>query len=162
MKAIHTKANVSGMVTLALDPGTDQTAWVLYDGTILSHGIGDNDSVLQWLREGLCTPRPDIIACEMIASYGMPVGREVFETCRWIGRFEEATKIPFRTIYRKDVKMSLCGTPRAKDGNIRQALIDLLGPQGVKKNPGPTFGITSHKWAALAVAVHAHGIYCQQ
>jgi hypothetical protein len=56
---------------------------------------------------------------------------------------------------RKDVKMHLCGTPRAKDGNIRQRLLDLLGPQGTKKQPGPTYGVKSHAWAALAVAVTA-------
>jgi hypothetical protein len=45
---------------------------------------------------------------------------------------------------------------RAKDQNIRQALIDRLGPPGTKKNPGPTYGVTSHMWSALAVAVTAH------
>jgi hypothetical protein len=38
---------------------------------------------------------------------------------------------------------------------VRQALIDRLGPQGTKKNPGPTYGMRSHLWAALAVAVYA-------
>ena len=93
----------------------------------------------------------------MIASYGMAVGREVFETCVWIGRFKQAFRAPemVRLVYRKDVKMHICGTPRAKDANIRQALIDILGPQGSKKAPGPTYGVASHAWAALGVAVTA-------
>jgi hypothetical protein len=37
---------------------------------------------------------------------------------------------------------------------VRQALIDRLGLQGTKKAPGPTYGIKSHEWAALAVAVY--------
>ena len=61
-------------------------------------------------------------------------------------------------IYRKDVKLHLCGSPRAKDSNIRQALIDRFGPGkekaiGLKKTPGPLYGVKSHVWAALAVAV---------
>ncbi len=95
-------------------------------------------------------------AIEMIASYGMPVGKETFETCLWIGRFIGAWegihgKEP-ALLCRKDIKMHLCGTMKAKDGNIRQALLDRWGPQGTKKAPGPTYGISSHTWAALAVA----------
>ena len=42
--------------------------------------------------------------------------------------------------------------------NIRQALLDLIGPQGTKKAPGPTYGVRSHEWAALAVAVTVAGL----
>lgn len=82
------------------------------------------------------------MAIEMIASYGMPVGKEVFETCVWIGRFIEDMKyIPqdrittTEYIYRKDEKMNLCHSMKAKDSNIRQALIDRFGVVGTKKNP---------------------------
>ncbi|MDB5975178.1 MAG: hypothetical protein JWR07_1938 [Nevskia sp.] len=105
------------------------------------------------------------LAVEMIASYGMPVGREVFETCVWIGRFKQAWYSPDEVmlVYRKDVKLHLCGSPRAKDPNVRQALIDLYPatgggktPQiGTKAKPGPLFGVTSHAWPALGVALTA-------
>ncbi len=36
---------------------------------------------------------------------------------------------------------------------MREALIHRFGEQGSKKAPGPTYGIASHVWAALAVAV---------
>jgi hypothetical protein len=98
------------------------------------------------------------LAVEMIASYGMPVGREVFETCVWIGRFVQAWQPgAHEFVYRRDVKMYLCGSNRAKDGNIRQALLDLVGPQGTKKAPGPTYGLRGDEWAALAVAVTISG-----
>lgn len=74
----------------------------------------------------------------MIASYGMAVGREVFETCVWTGRFIEIArlrKIEVEYIYRKDEKMNLCQSMKAKDSNIRQALIDRFGEVGTKKNP---------------------------
>jgi hypothetical protein len=93
----------------------------------------------------------------MIASYGMAVGASVFETCVWIGRFVQTASVSggnVTRVFRKDVKLHLCNSPRAKDGNVRQALIDRLGPQGTKKAPGPTYGVKSHEWAALAVAVY--------
>lgn len=75
---------------------------------------------------------------EMIASYGMAVGKEVFETCVWIGRFRqiaESQDIEAKYIYRKDEKMNLCHSMKAKDSNIRQALIDRFGEVGTKKKP---------------------------
>jgi hypothetical protein len=142
---------------LALDPGTEQTGCVHFlDGKVASSAILHNEDVLDLLRHGTC----ESVACEMIASYGMPVGKEVFETCVWIGRFfqtwhDRVTPGYWDFIYRRDVKLHLCGSARAKDANIRQALLDRLGPQGTKKAPGPTYGVKSHAWAALAVAVCA-------
>jgi hypothetical protein len=87
----------------------------------------------------------------------MAVGASVFETCVWIGRFMQVSQqagSDFSRVFRRDIKLHLCNSPRAKDGNVRQALIDRLGPQGTKKAPGPTYGVKSHEWAALAVAVY--------
>lgn len=138
---------------LAIDPGTTSSGYVLFAGGIAADsGVLANNRVLEMVRTW-----PGPLAVEMIASYGMPVGAEVFETVRWIGRFQQAYQDPdaVRLVFRKDVKMHLCGTPRAKDANIRQALIDKLGAPGTKKNPGPTYGVKSHAWAALGVAVTA-------
>lgn len=140
---------------LAIDPGTTESGWCgLYRGRVLSSGVAENAEVLRMISDSCALH----LCIEMIASYGMPVGKEVFETCVWIGRMQQAwgTRGGFSLIYRRDVKLHLCGTARAKDANIRQALIDKLGPPGTKKYPGGTYGVKSHAWAALAVAVTHH------
>lgn len=143
------------MITLAIDPGTTESGWVLYDaGKVLDSGVGDNHDVLRWIRAG---QGAEVLAIEMIANMGMAVGASTFTTVRWIGRFQQAWREPeaVRFIYRHQVKQHVCGTQQAKDANIRQALIDLLGPQGTKRAPGPLYGVKSHAWAALGVAVTA-------
>lgn len=142
------------MRILAIDPGTEQSGFaILQDGELLDSGVDLNAEVLK----SVIAAQSDVLAIEMIASYGMPVGREVFETCVWIGRFVQAWKDPdrVRLIYRRDVKLHLCQSPRAKDANVRQALIDRMGPIGTKKAPGPLYGVSSHAWAALGVGVTA-------
>lgn len=148
------------MKILSIDPGTDESGWVILDGhKILASGVSPNETMLHQVKMENYG-EIDALAIEMIASYGMAVGREVFETCVWIGRFKQAWRSPddVKLIYRRDVKLHLCGTTKAKDANVRQALIDLLGPQGTKKSQGATYGVKSHAWAALGVAVTAAGI----
>lgn len=144
-----------GQIT-AVDPGTEKTAILsLGAGQIGEAEILPNCHVLDMARSGQFFPE---VAIEMIACYGMPVGREVFETCLFIGQLKEIleqAKHRVRLVYRNEVKLHLCGTPRAKDPNIRQALIDKYGKPGTAKNPGPTHGITSHLWSALAIADYA-------
>lgn len=147
------------MRILALDPGPVQTGWAyLVDGKIEACGKEENNRMLSAIVADRTLRVEQTVVIEMIASYGMPVGVEVFETCVWIGRFKQAHSDPdaVRFMYRKDVKMHLCGATKAKDGNIRQALIDRFGKPGTKKNPGGTYGISGDMWAALAVAVTAH------
>lgn len=146
------------MKILAIDPGTTESAYVWYaDGKPQKYAKMPNEQLLHILPQF----EADVMVIEMIASYGMPVGRTVFETCVWIGRFIQRWGKRYEKVYRKDVKMHLCGTPRAKDGNIRRALLDLFErtgggatPQiGTKKQPGPLYGMSGDMWAALGVAI---------
>jgi len=150
------------MKILGIDPGTTKSGWVVFDGVhVIECGVSLNQELLEKIKQTTDTP----LAIEMIASYGMAVGREVFETCVWIGRFIQASQHPdnVRLVFRKDVKLHLCGTPKAKDANIRQAVIDLFPktgdgavPQiGTKKKRGPLYGVSTHVWPALAVAITA-------
>jgi len=144
---------------LAIDPGTTESGWCLFDGGVLDSGVTHNEDMLSLLMD----PQPDTVAIEYIESYGMAVGKEVFATCVWVGRFIQAWREPDEVLLvpRRTVKMHLCQSPRAKDANIRASLIDKFGPGkeaaiGKKSNPGPLYGVKSHVWAALAVAVTVH------
>jgi len=151
-------------MVMAIDPGTTESGWMRFcNNHVIDSGVCENSEIIDLIDGGGF----DDLAIEMIASYGMAVGREVFETCVWIGRFVQAFRDPdaVKLIYRRDVKLHLCGTSKAKDPNVRQAVIDLfpsLGggktPQiGTKAQPGPLYGVTSHAWPALAVAITAIG-----
>lgn len=168
---------------LAIDPGPELSAWVIYDL--------DERRPIKWLKEPneavlVLIDQPGLFqdcAIEMVASYGMAVGQTVFETCVWTGRFIERWMTPARRlpigsddwfalnphtgrryepmrVFRKEAKLHLCGTHRAKDANVRQALIDRYGPGkeraiGLKASPGPLYGLKADCWAALAVAITA-------
>lgn len=156
---------------LAIDPGTTESGWVLLDsGVPIMFGKDENEDVISMVYEADCfglhdpsidgNVNVDTLAIEMVASYGMAVGAEVFETCVWIGRFTEAWSPTPTRVYRKDVKMHLCGQTRAKDGNVRQALIDRFGGKdkaiGKKASPGVCYGMAGDVWQALALAVTVH------
>lgn len=143
-------------MVLAIDPGHIQSAYVVYapeTEIIVYHGIMENEKFLYEempLHFGIGTSA----VIEMIQGMGMAVGKEVFETVFWIGRIWERLEIPKELVYRKDIKLHLCGTLRAKDSNIRQALIDRFGAPGTKKAQGKTYGLKADEWQALACALY--------
>lgn len=143
---------------LAIDPGPDKSAYVIYgNGTPVSHDKVDNSTMLAICR-GEIEFGFDILVIEQIAAMGMAVGAEVFETVFWSGRFAQAWGGRWHRVKRHEVKMHLCGNMRAKDANIRQAIIDRFGPGkeiaiGTKRNPGPLYKVSGDCWSALAVAV---------
>lgn len=147
---------------LAIDPGPTESAWVeLRAGEPVDFAKEPNEIVLRRIRDTTA----DLLAVEMIASYGMPVGREVFETCVWVGRFvqrweEYGPGRRARLVRRLEAKTHLCHSAKANDANVRAALIDRWGGVegkakaiGLKATPGPLYGVTGDVWAALAVAV---------
>lgn len=154
------------MKILGIDPGTEQTGWVIYDTeshSVLEKGIIENNAMLDIIRAD--DYEFDEVAIEMVASYGMPVGKEVFETVYWIGRFAEMaiglSKGVYRYYKKTDINPSICFNSKANDSTIRRALLDMFPKTGggsepsigIKKQQGPLYGFNSHMYPALAVAL---------
>lgn len=159
---------------LAIDPGNVESGYALLDINLkpIEKGKVKNEILLEDIKmdrfwHSSHKDEEDHIAIEMIASYGMPVGVEVFETCVWIGRFIQAigNGIEPRFIYRKDEKMNLCASMKANDATIKQALVDRFAAgqknygKGTKKEPGWFYGFSKDMWAAYAVGVTYYDRY---
>lgn len=112
------------MNVLAIDPGPEKSGWVVFDGESPCQWGWDENGVLKrqfWNLE------IDGVLIEYPKPRGMPTSREEMDTLFEAGRLIEAWGGPWKPIYRQDVKLTLCGHARAKDANIRQALIDYFG-----------------------------------
>lgn len=151
---------------LAIDPGNTESGWVLINADTrkpLRFGKTPNDLLREFLRR----PLDDFAAAErtvieMVASYGMAVGADVFETCVWIGRFLESTPTPAAELVKRlPVKVHHCHSSKANDSNIRQALVDRFAHgqpnhgKGTKARPGWFYGFHADIWQAYALAVYA-------
>ena len=78
------------MAILAIDPGTEKSGWCVMeeDGTVLEFGWTDNAD-LKTRLEIYTDEEPDMmVLIEDISNYGMAVGRDTFETVKWMGRFD--------------------------------------------------------------------------
>jgi hypothetical protein len=148
------------MNLFAIDPGPTQSGCLLCEThpfKIVEVGIFNNTNLLADILRRRW--RMDLLLIEQIMMGGMIAGQETFETCFVSGQFAQAVSpTPFARMGRIAIKMHLCGSARAKDANVRQALIDKFGPGrevavGTKKHPGHLYGVHSHTWAALALAV---------
>ena len=148
------------MLLLSIDPGNIESGYVLIcDGyKPVMHGKVPNEELLALSRRW----EYDTLVIEMVAHYGkgMPAGKTVFDTCVWIGRFmQEAAqrRVPAHTILRGEEKINLCGSAKAKDANIRQALIDRFARtpngKGTKKEPDFFYGFAADAWQAYAVGI---------
>ena len=154
---------------LGVDPGNIASAYVLLDDNlnILKFDKVVNESLLDFTPNFIDLYSPKV-ALEMVSCYGMAVGKEVFETCVMVGQLKEICRqrqIEPQYIYRKDEKLTLCNSMRAKDANVRQALIDRFAKhdfkngKGLKGNPDVFHGFKADIWAAMAVAVTYHDMY---
>lgn len=154
---------MENQVIFAIDPGNTQSGYAIImmpDFSLIEFGKVDNENLLKMLERYSRANAVDVFAIEMVASYGMAVGKDVFETCVWIGRFIQAIHPNEHAyVFRKDEKICLCGSLKAKDSNIRQALIDRYAKfdfktgKGVKKKPDTFHGVSKDAWQAIAVGV---------
>jgi len=143
------------MKVLGIDVGTTETAICLIDEEYkpLLFSKISNEEVLELIE---LMDLDTHLALEEFASYGMPIGKSTMESIKWNGRImQKALDLGINNIHfilRKDVKMNLCNSMKAKDSNIRQALIDRFGEVGVKSNQGYFYGFKADVWSAMAIA----------
>lgn len=148
---------------LAIDPGSEQSGCVVYgveENVILESGIVDN---LQMLDDLALSMMIDTLVIEYPVVRGQMMKSQVIETIFWIGRFAQVwgDMGTFIRFDRREVALRLCGRAAAKDKQIRRALIERFPKTGggkepsigTKVSPGPLYGIKTHCWAALGVAV---------
>lgn len=159
------------MKILAIDSGLKRCGVVLYAArthTVRLARVWPPNECLAWVRQ-LASPHRLVI--EHIGHYGtgQPAGRDTFDTCRLIGRLEEAweqrrgVQNPHLAglLLRADVKTYLCHKRNATDAMVRRALLDRFPatgggatPQvGTKGQPGPLYGVKGDAWQALALAI---------
>ena len=149
------------MIVIGVDPGPTQSAFVVFDGKrVIEHDISLNKALRDYLDQAISriSTIPNAIVFEQVESFGMAVGRDVFETVLQTGRMFQVVERVAVLMPRRVVKLHLCHSMRAKDSNIRQAIIDRFGGSkaaaiGLKKTPGPLYGVRSHEWSALAIAL---------
>ena len=187
------------MRVIAIDPGSETSSWIVVDTeslAVLSHDEAANRDLAYSLHyytekfSGACH-----LAIEYMRPRGMKTSQQEMDTQFWAGRLVQSWVLTYgdtwTPIARSQEKMTICGSPRANDANIRQACIDRYGGKekaiGGKKckhchgkgtlryrrkagydgqitcaeckgtgwsfPPGPLYGIKSHLWQALAVAL---------
>ena len=151
------------MRILAIDPGPIESAYVVIDYDTcqpLDFGKLPSPALRTLIVSGDIVA--DRSAIEMVASYGMAVGAEVFDTCVWIGRYMEVLELTDpQLVKRLPVKLHHCHDSKAKDSNITQALVDRFTPgqpnhgKGTKAAPGWFYGFSKDVWQAYALAVYA-------
>lgn len=137
---------------LAIDPGTTQSGYVLWDGTaIAAYGKIDNCELFQ-----LAISSVSLVLIEMVQCMGQSIGSEVLETCVLIGRltqYFESLGLPVVRVFRGTVKHWHAPVLHAGDKHVRQSLISKYGAKGTKKSPGVTYGLSGTDiWAAFALA----------
>lgn len=158
------------MRVLAVDPGSEQSGYVAIDNENrpFRMGILDNQDFLYEFGElcsgvsGFAVERTNPYV--MTTKDGHPyVPKQLAQTWVFIGELKaywdllgEGGEVAF--VGRRDALKYVTGKgSRVGDKEMREGLIELYGGRevavGLKKNPGPLYGVKSHIWAALGVAV---------
>lgn len=151
------------MRLLAIDPGNVESAYVVMDRDTqkpLEHEKVGNEELEKRLLGGELEFDEAVI--EVISSYGLPVGKDVHQTCMEIGRLSaivESLGKKMYGCYRRDVKLHLTGIASSKDVNVRAALIEMYAKhdfkngKGTKDNPDWWYKFRADEWAAAGLAV---------
>lgn len=180
---------------IGIDPGPVYSGWVVLmpdlsrrtNIRVEASGVSPTLDVLLQAARAVERSKHVRVVIEHIVPMGMPLGESTVSTA-WLegvlagvllrrksflpqdlaevrGWLEASAVSRVEEVSRPHVKLTLAGSARAKDTNLRRVLLDwwaVDGPseQGYRTEPargtashkGPLWGVASHAWSALAVA----------
>lgn len=137
----------------SIDPGNKVSGTVIFDtdtGQVSEAEIIDNYALLEKLKS-IEVYDCDKLLVENVASYGQPVGQEVFDTCVWIGRFMQAWHDPeaVQLVSRVKIKKYLGAK---NDKEVRHAVINILRLKPIRGHN--IYELKSHMFSAVAIALY--------
>lgn len=166
---------------VGIDPGNIKSAFCLCDpdlkplafekcDNMLYDGAEEHDLFFDHVKEAMVEHIPAYVPFEVVIedleNFGMPVGRSMFDTAKYIGRLDLLFHLVFncRThhIFRHEEKMAICHSAKANDATIRQALVDRFAPgqknhgKGTKADRGFFYGFSADVWSSFAICTAFH------
>ena len=151
------------MIVLGLDPGPTTCGAALYDTEDKRVLSSRKASTIDGTMRLIDFSSADLVAIERVQSYGI-AGASLLRTAEVGGMLHYCARsegMEVVWLYRREVLRGLDVTGKGnRDSLVRQRLIEIHGGDrasavGTKAKPGPLYGVASHAWAALAVAVVA-------
>jgi len=151
---------------LAIDPGPQKCGVVLYDTerrrVLEAWKARPVPELLDEITLRIKAAECDLVACERVQSYGIS-GSSLLYTAEVFGRVRERAILggcQFVWLTRRDVLLwlDLLGAPGNRDAAVRARMIEMHGGErataiGTKRTPGALYGVSSHAWQALGLAV---------
>jgi hypothetical protein len=142
---------------LAIDPGPTTCGVVLYDADAKRVcGVAADATIEDTLGRIRSTGSNTLVAIERVQSAGIS-GASLLQTSEVVGRLQQRALdcgLRVRLVYRREVCSALHVSGGAKDAQVRQRMIEMHpGGTGTRKTPGPLYGVSSHAWQALGLAV---------
>ncbi len=152
------------MYFMGIDPGSEKSAYAILtyaDGDfpylIIDADKVDNATLIKYLQDDEWGLGKLDVAIEGIQSYGMSVGRSVFDTAYMVGRLQQLCDMlgHTSTIYnRPEYAKAICGTQKISDSILRQSLRLKYGDDVKKDDPLYMLRGSSDKRSAFAVITY--------
>ena len=154
------------MHILAIDPGPETCGVVVYctdeRRVLVAEKAEPTESAVKRVSQMATQGSAQLVACERVQSYGIS-GSSLLLTAETYGRISERAAfggIQFAGLYRREVlrELDLLGARGNRDAAVRARMIEMHGGTqkaavGRKAKPGPLYGVSSHAWQALGLAV---------
>lgn len=146
---------------MSIDVGTEYSGYCILNSktyALIDFGKVENECLLEKVKKLYY----DVLVYEKFVSFGMPIGQSTIESIQWNGRYIQSALDVGAEVFpitRKMEKINICGSMKAKDANIRQALIDRFAVfdfkngKGTKKNKDWFYGVSKDVWSAIAIGV---------